>query len=133
MRFLTWVRSSESQGMPPQAVFDAMDKYIQKSLKSGVLVDTGGLAPSAAGFRIRMTRGKLTTIDGPFTEAKEVIGGYAVINVNSRDEALKVAQEFMDLHVKHWPAFEGESEVRQIMDLPMLENAKAELSAGQAR
>lgn len=133
MRFLTWVRSSESQGMPPQALFDAMDKYIQKSLKSGVLVDTGGLAPSAAGFRIRMTRGKLTTIDGPFTEAKEVIGGYAVINVNSRDEALKVAQEFMDLHVKHWPAFEGESEVRQIMDLPMLENAKAELSAGQAR
>jgi len=129
MRYLTWIRGSENQGMPPQALFDAMDKYVAKSLKSGVLVDTGGLAPSADGFRIRMAKGKLKKIDGPFAEAKEVIGGYAIINVNSHADALAVANEFMDLHVKHWPEFEGESEVRQIMDLPMLEHAKAEVAA----
>jgi len=124
MRYLTWIRSAENGKMPPKALFDAMDKYVEKSFKSGTLVDTGGLAPTKDGFRIRMSKGKLKATDGPFTETKEIVGGYAIINANSREEAFAIANEFMELHRTHWPEFEGESEVRQIMDLPMLDKVK---------
>ena len=133
MRYLTWIRHPENAGMPPQALFDAMDKFVAKSLKSGALVDTGGLAPTKEGFRIRMSKGKLKATDGPFTETKEIVGGYAIINANSREEAFRIANEFMELHRMHWPEFEGESEVRQIMDLPMLDEAKQQNEAAAAR
>ena len=66
--------------------------------------------------RERSSRGKLKVSDGPFTEAKEVVGGYAMVEARSREEALKLAKEFMDLHRIHWPAFEGECEVRPLED-----------------
>ncbi|HEX7939277.1 MAG TPA: YciI family protein [Gemmatimonadaceae bacterium] len=124
MRYLTWIRHPENAGAPPQALNDAMIKFVERSYKSGALVDTGGLAATKDGFRIRMSKGKLKTTDGPFTETKEIVGGYAIINANSREEAYKIANEFMELHRVHWPEFEGESEVRQIMDLPRLDHAR---------
>jgi len=63
-----------------------------------------------------LSGGKLKVTDGPFTEAKEVVGGYAIVEVKSRDEALKIARDFMELHQVHWPSFEGESEVRPLED-----------------
>jgi hypothetical protein len=96
--------------MPPQALFDAMDKYVAKSLKSGALIDTGGLAPTKDGFRIRMSRGKLKATDGPFTETKEVVGGYAIINVKSKAEAIELTKKFLKV------AGGGESEVREMHD-----------------
>ena len=78
------------------------------------MVEMGGLHPSAAGVRVRLTGGKLTVTDGPFSEAKEVIGGYAVFELNSREEAVEAARRFMELHKTHWPGWEGETEVRQI-------------------
>src|SRR6266536_1359295 len=78
---------------PPAALMEAMGKFVQKSLKEGTLVDTGGLLPSSAGFRIRLESGKLTTMDGPFSESKEVIGGWAILNTESPEEALRVATE----------------------------------------
>ncbi len=94
----------------------AMQKHVEKSLKDGSLVDTGGLLPSKEGIRVRLENGKITVKDGPFTEAKEVIGGWAILKTESRAEAVRIATEFMELHRKYWPGFEGESEVRPMFE-----------------
>ncbi len=117
MPFLSIIRSAENQGAPPAALLEAMNKSVADSLKNGAVIQTGGLAPSAAGFKIRMAEGKLTVIDGPFTEAKEVVGGYAVLAARTRQEALDAARRFMDLHVRHWPTWVGECEVREVVFL----------------
>ena len=116
MKYLSFVRSSEKfrNAAPPAALMQAMGELMEKFGKSGALVDTGGLAPSRDGFRMRLQNGSLTTIDGPFTETKEVIGGWAVLQADSKAEILRLTTEFMDLHRKHWPEFEGECEVRPI-------------------
>ena len=116
MKYLMMVKHAESyRNEPiPQALHDAMGKFVQESFKSGVLKDTGGLKPTSEGFRVRSSKNKLTVTDGPFTEAREVIGGYAMCEVSSREEALKVARDFMELHRVHWPAFEGECECRPL-------------------
>jgi hypothetical protein len=72
--------------------------------------------PSKEGTRFRLARGKITVTDGPFTEAKEVIGGWAIMQSDDRAEIMRVSHEFMDLHRIHWPAFEGECEVRPMFD-----------------
>jgi hypothetical protein len=95
---------------------EAMGKFIQKCVKDGTLVDTGGLMPSKDGVRVRLAAGKITVTDGPFTESKEIIGGWAIIKADSKEEAVRVAREFMDLHRQYWPEFEGESEVRPMFD-----------------
>lgn len=114
MKYLTFIRHSEShrQTPPPPGLMEAMGRFVQKSLKDGVLVDTGGLLPSKDGVRIRLAGGKLTVTDGPFTEMKEVIGGWAILQTDSKAEAIRIATEFMELHRKYWPEFEGESELR---------------------
>lgn len=114
MRFLSFVKGAENQGPPPEALMTAMSKFIEDSLKSGALIQTGGLAQSKSGFRIRAHKGKLTVTDGPFAEAKEIIGGYAMLEAKSREEALKIATAFMRLHTEHWPEWTGEGEVRQV-------------------
>ena len=94
-----------------------MGEFVGEGFKSGVLKDTAGLKPTAEGFRVRSSSNRLKVTDGPFTEAKEVIGGYALVEVASREEAMKVARDFMELHRVHWPEFEGECEVRQLEDV----------------
>jgi hypothetical protein len=120
MRYMSIVKSSEAhrQGPPPQALMDAIAKLSEEATKAGAMVDMGGLLPSANGFRVRLSRGKLTITDGPFSEAKEVIGGYAVFSVGSREEVVEWAKRFMDLHKQHWPEWEGEAEVRQMFEGP---------------
>ena len=115
MKYLTFIRHSEKyrSQQPPPALMEAMGKFMERTSREGTLVDTGGLAPTKDGFRIRLAAdGAITVIDGPFTESKEVIGGWAILQTKTREEALAIAREFMDLHRKHWPGFEGESEVR---------------------
>ena len=90
-----------------------MGPFVGAALQSGKVTETGGLKHSKEGFRIRSRGGKLTRTDGPFTEAKEVVGGFAIFNVASRAEAEKMATEFMELHRKHWPELDCECEVRQ--------------------
>jgi hypothetical protein len=118
MKYLTFIRHAESyrQSGPPAALMEAMGKFVEKSLKDGVLVDTGGLRPSKEGFRVRLGSGKIVVLDGPFTETKEVIGGWAILNTDSKAEAVRIATEFMELHRRYWPGFEGESEVRPMFD-----------------
>ena len=118
MKYLTFIRHPESyrQSPPPAALMEAMGKFVEKSLKEGTLVDTGGLLPSKDGVRVRLKNGKITVTDGPFSESKEVIGGFAILQTGSKAEAVRIATEFMELHRKHWPEFEGESELRPMFD-----------------
>lgn len=114
MRFMTLVKSAESSALPPQALMDAIAKESEEAAKNGSLVATGGLAPTAMSTRVRLSKGKVTVTDGPFTEAREVIGGYAVLEAKSKQEAVDGAVWLMNLHKEHWPGWEGEVEVRQI-------------------
>jgi hypothetical protein len=108
--------SSRNEAIP-SALLDAMGQFVGEGLKSGVLKDTAGLKPTAEGFRVRSSRKRLTVTDGPFSETKEVVGGYALIEVASKEEAMKMARQFMELHRQHWPAFECECEVRPLEDM----------------
>jgi hypothetical protein len=119
MKYLMLIKHSESYRSQaiPQALMDAMGEFVAEGFKSGVLKDTAGLKGTAEGFRVRSTGGKLKVTDGPFTEAKEVVGGYAMVDVASKEEAHRLARQFMELHRVHWPAFEGECEVRPVEDM----------------
>ena len=115
MRFMMMVKSAESVAAPPQELIEAIARLSTQETKEGKLVASGGLAPTAMSSRVRLSAGKLAVLDGPFTETKEVVGGYAVMEFTSREAAVQSAVEFMELHKKHWPGWEGETEVRQIL------------------
>jgi hypothetical protein len=119
MKYMIFIKSSEKyRSQPiPQGLMDAMGGFITEGFKTGVLKDTAGLKGSEEGHRFRLSGGKVKRTDGPFTEAKEVVGGYAIIEVKSKEEALKVAEDFMELHRVHWPAFECECEVRPMAEM----------------
>jgi hypothetical protein len=114
MRFMMMVKSAENSGPPPKELMDAIDRLIEETVKDGTMLGTGGLASTAQSTRVRITKGQLTVTDGPFSEAKEVVGGYAQFELKSKEEAVKSAVRFMELHKKHWPGWEGETEIRQI-------------------
>jgi hypothetical protein len=110
------VKSNEANlSMPPKAFLEAMDQLIQEMSKHGcTMVEGVGLHPTAAGARVRLSGDKVTVTDGPFTEAKEVVGGFAIFEAPSKAEMLKWTTRFMDLHRTHLPGWEGECEVRQM-------------------
>ena len=118
MKYLMLIKHAEAYRAEPipKGLSDAMGKFVEASFKSGVLKDTAGLQATAAGFRVRSSGGKLHLTDGPFTEGKEIVGGYALVEVKSREQARDIARQFMDLHRVHWPAFDGECEVRPLED-----------------
>jgi hypothetical protein len=107
------VKTAENSGPPPKAMIDAMAKIAEEATKSGEMIDSGGLASTARGARVQLSGGKINVTDGPFTEAKEVFGGYAVFELKSKNEAIERAVAFMDLHRQHWPGWEGVTEVRE--------------------
>ena len=114
MRYMMFIKHREDFDVTkvPQSLFGAMDKFIADSAKEGVFIDGAGLQPSKAGHKVRLAKGKITTIDGPFTEAKEIVGVYSIMECRDDAHALKCAREFIELHRTHWPEFEGECEVR---------------------
>jgi len=114
MRFMMLVKSAENSGPPPKELMDAIAKHAEEAVKEGRMLGSGGLAPTAQSTRVRLSGGQIKVIDGPFTEAKEVVGGYAQFEFNSKQEAIESAKKFMELHKKHWPGWEGETEVRQL-------------------
>jgi hypothetical protein len=116
VRYMMFIKHPENFRMEdiPPSLFEAMGKLVDESIKNGSMIDTAGLKPTKEGKRVRLSGGKIAVIDGPFTEAKEVVGGYAIVQANSTDEALDMAERFMEVHRVHWPAFEGECELRQI-------------------
>ena len=114
MKFLMFIKHGDSPGQPPKSLMDAMQKFIGESLAKGILKDTGGLKAPSKSTYIQSKGGKLTVKDGPFTESKEVVGGYAMAETRTREEALDLARQFMELHRVHWPEFECVSEIRQV-------------------
>jgi hypothetical protein len=113
MKFLLIARYAE-QAQPlqtPKAMMDAMERLMAEGFSEGWLKDMAGLKPPSESARIRAKGGKLTVIDGPFTEAKEMIGGYAIVETRTREEAIEIALRFMELRRIHDPDFEYESEV----------------------
>lgn len=115
MRYMFIVKGSENlsvSGPPPIALFEAIERLTEEEAKKGRMVSFGGLQPTSSGARIRSTNGKLVATDGPFTESKEVIGGFSIFNFASKEDALQAGREFMELHRVHWPKWEGELEIR---------------------
>jgi hypothetical protein len=116
MRFMMIVKHAENQGPPPPQLMDAITKLAEQEARAGTMLGNGGLGPTAQGARVRLSGGKVTVTDGPFTETNEVIGGYAQFELKSKEAAVESAVRFMELHRKHWPGWEGETEVRQMFD-----------------
>lgn len=119
MRYMIIVKGPESfavSGPPPAALVKEIDRLGEEAAQKGTRVSFGGLKPTSSGVRMRSAKGKLITTDGPFTESKEVIGGFSIINVASREEALEEGRNFMELHRVHWPKWEGEIEIREMYE-----------------
>lgn len=112
MRFMYIVTSSEPMAGPTPALMEAMQKISEREIKAGRMIDNGGLMPLATGARVRIADGELSVIDGPFVEAKEVIGGYAIFELRDKEEAVAMAKEFMQLHLDHMPGWQGTCELR---------------------
>lgn len=117
MRFMMIYKPADTKdmeaGVPPsQDDMMAMGQFIGEMAKSGVLLATDGLLPSSKGARVRLAKGKLSVTDGPFTESKELIAGFAIVQTKSKAEAIALAERFLKI------AGDGESEIRQMYDAP---------------
>lgn len=110
MRFLSIYKTAERSTPPSQEEMASMGKLVEEGMKAGWLLATEGCLPSALGARVRHSGGKLAVTDGPFTEAKEVVGGFAILRANSKEEAVELVRQFLN-HVG-----DGECEIRQLYD-----------------
>ena len=112
MRFLCLYRPGKPEGPPTQQEMDRMGKLVEEAMKAGWLLSTEGCLPSARGARVRLWDGKFTVTDGPFIETKEVVGGFAIIEVASKQEAIERTRYFLQA------AGGGETEIRQLYEAP---------------
>jgi hypothetical protein len=111
MRFMYIVTSPHPMPPTPELA-EAIHKLADREIKAGRMLDNGGLMPVSTGARVRVADGELSVIDGPFVEAKEMIGGYAIFELRDKEEAVAMAVEFMQLHKDHMPGWDGTCEVR---------------------
>lgn len=112
MRFMSMIRIQENTGqVPSEQLMNDMGKLIEEMTRTGQLVSTAGLRPTSEGVRVRLRRGKLSMVDGPFTETKEVIGGYALLEAKSKAEAVELTKRFLKIHGDEWDI---ECELRQL-------------------
>lgn len=111
MRFMYVVTPVHSVPSTPE-LMDAVHKLAEREIKAGRMLDSGALTPRTSGAQVRLADGQLSVIDGPFVEAKEVIGGYAIFELRDKTEAVEKAVEFMQVHRDHMPGWEGTCEVR---------------------
>src|SRR5881396_3741829 len=110
MKFLSIYKHAERTGPPSQEEINKMGKLVEEGMKAGWLLATEGCLPTALGARVRNSSGKLTVTDGPFTEAKEVVGGFAILRANSKEEVIQLTKDFLKV------AGDGECEIRQIFE-----------------
>ena len=113
MRFLSMIRVQENTGkQTSERLMSEMGVLLTEMKSAGKLLDTAGLAPTAKGKRVRLRAGKVSVVDGPFTETKEVVGGYAMFDAQSMEEAIALTRRFVELHVAD--GWEIDCEVRQL-------------------
>ncbi|SDT35898.1 YciI family protein [Bradyrhizobium canariense] len=112
MRFMYIVKHPGPSATPTPELMEAMHKLADRETKAGRMLDSGGLMPVETGAQVRIAGGKLSVIDGPFVETKEIVGGYAIFELRDKQEAVAMAKEFMQLHLDHLPGWEGTCELR---------------------
>jgi len=117
-RFMGFVKMAEGQGPPPQALMDAMDEFVGEHVANGVFLDGGGLFGTEDAVNFVVRNGEATRVDGPYAEAKEVVGGWAILQYDNLDQAVEGQKQMVDLHLKHWPEVEFVVTVREISDGP---------------
>lgn len=118
MRFISMVKTAES-GPPSPELMGAIGKLAQELGQSGMLMEMGGLLPSVKGARMRLSRGGIRVTDGPFTESKELVGGYAIFNVASKADAIDLGRRFLQVHADILgPDYAMELEIRELFDPP---------------
>lgn len=117
MKFLTMVTTTnpDKAGAPPPSLFQAIGELGMEAAQKGVMVENGGMAYAGT---VRIKSDQLV-VDGPFTEAKELLGGYAIYDVATEAEAVEWCERFMQLHKQHWPGWEGEVVIRELTPQPM--------------
>jgi hypothetical protein len=126
-----FVRMEEGIGMPPQSLFEAMDDYIGKRAASGVFLDGGGLYGTEDAVNYVVRKGEVTRVDGPYAEAKEVVGGWSLLQYDSLEDAVADQEKFAQLHAEHWPEVTVVATLRQISEAPEApEAAQAAEAAG---
>jgi hypothetical protein len=114
MKYLVLIHVEENIGQPPpDGLIDAMTAYVADHRHAKVITDAG-LMPSSEAIRVASRGGKVTTTDGPFAEAKEVVGGFMLIDAATPEDAAAWTRGFVDLHVEHWPELEVVTELRQV-------------------
>lgn len=117
-RFMGFVRIEEGVGMPPQSLFEAMDVFIGERAASGVFLDGGGLYGTEDAVNFVIRKGEVTRVDGPYAEAKEVVGGWSIMQYDTVEDAVADQRLFAELHAKHWPEVEVVATMRQISTGP---------------
>ncbi len=117
-RFMGFVRMEENIGMPPQSLFEAMDSYIGERAARGVFLDGGGLYGTEDAVNFVVRDGEVSRVDGPYAEAKEIVGGWSLLEYASVEEAVADQQLFAELHAKHWPEVTVVSTLRQVAEGP---------------
>lgn len=117
MRYLMLLEAAQPDTPPPPDLMEAIMALGEEATRSGALLDTAGLLPSAAGARVSLEGGELSVTDGPFTEAKELIS-YAVYEVRSKAEAVEWANRFLAVHRDTWPGWTGAARILQVMEFP---------------
>ncbi|MBF4761794.1 hypothetical protein ISU07_01535 [Nocardioides islandensis] len=117
-RFMGFVRMEEGVGTPPQSLFDAMDAYIGERAANGTFLDGGGLYGTEDAVNFIVRDGTVSRVDGPYAEAKEVVGGWSLLQYDSLEDAVADQQAFADLHAQHWPEASIVATLRQVQDEP---------------
>jgi hypothetical protein len=132
MRFMMIIKctkDSEAGNPPDPRMMAAVMKHSEEAMKAGILVSTGGLLPSSKGAKIQVANGKANVIDGPFAETKELVGGFAILNADSKEDAIRMGREFMQIHIDILgPSYTGEMEIRQMWDESTHRPAEPELA-----
>jgi len=120
MQFMMMMKCNKEYeaGRPPDPrLMAAIAKHSEAAMKAGILLETGGLLPTSKGARLHVSGGKTNVIDGPFAETKELIGGFAILKAESKEDAIRLGKDFMQLHIDILgPAYEGLMEIRQMWD-----------------
>lgn len=114
MRYMGLVIMDPNQGPPTQELMDAMDAHVAKNAADGIFLDGGGLGQGENRIGYQVRAGQVSATDGPFTEAKEIIGGYAILEYRDHAEAVEGARQMAEIHRQHWPSWEGRVEVHLI-------------------
>jgi hypothetical protein len=133
MMMMKCQKGTEAGNPPDPRLMAAIGKHSGEAAKAGILLSTGGLLSSAKGALIQVANGKANIIDGPFAETKELIGGFAILNADSKEDAIRMGREFMQLHIDILgSSYSGEMEIRQMWDEPNQRAAEPELAGARS-